>query len=108
MANAPGGYRIRVYADIDWVPAGAGGAALGQSQSQDPGYGQAANPGAVGVAQTRRYQAAESVPGGNAPTLANILTALQSIATDLAGATGTPIITAAELAIIQGWASGNP
>jgi hypothetical protein len=40
-------------------------------------------------------------------TLANINTALTSIVADLAGASGTPLITPAMIAQIQAWASGG-
>ncbi len=102
-------YRVRAFFDIDWVGDGAGTVlGGGQSQANNPGFTGAAGTGSVGGAQTRRYQTAEQIPGGDTPTLANILTALQSCASDLAGASGTVLITAAELAIIQGWSSGNP
>ena len=90
-------YRLRLIAWFDWVPDGAGGAALGQLQGQNPGLG------TVGVAQSRRYQQMEAVPGLDAPTAANFSTALTNGATDL-----NTQITAAELAILQGWATGLP
>jgi len=101
MAN-PGGYRIRLTADFDWVPAGAGGAALGQSQSNNPGFGASLLAGAVGNAQTLKLIVAEQVPGGNAPTSGNFTTALSSGATDLA-----TLITAAILAQMQAWSTGG-
>ncbi len=103
MAAAPGGYRIVIQANYQWVPAGAAGAALGQMQANNPGMGASLIPGAVGNAQTLQHIQGEQVPGSNAPTLANFTTALQSGATDLAAQ-----ITAAVLAQMQGWASGNP
>lgn len=108
---AQGRYMVRAYYDVCWIPAGTGPALLlPGSESNSPGYGQAGLPGPAPVAQTRRYQAAEVVVAATptAPTLAEIDTALKSLADDIAGATGTPAITAAELAIIQGWSSGNP
>jgi hypothetical protein len=102
-------YRVRCYIDIDWVGDG-GGTVLGGgiSQANNPGFTGADGSGSVGVAQTRRYQTSEQIPGGDAPTLANILTALQSCASDFAAASGTVKITAAELALIQAWATGGP
>jgi hypothetical protein len=105
-------YRLRVYCDFDWVPDGAAGAALGQSQANNPGFAAALNPGAVGNAQTLRLQVAESVPGGDSPTGANFNTALSSAATDL----GTLLTTAGAfsggaatpLTLIQAWSTGGP
>ena len=105
-------YRIRVYADVDWVPDGSGMATLGQNQSNDPGVGSALGAGAVGNAQTLRLQVAESVPGGDSPTSGNFNTAFTNAATDLgtlmttagaySGGTATP------LSIAQGWSTGLP
>lgn len=104
-----GGVRIRVYADFDYVGAGIGPAGLGQSQANNPGQGQGLNPQIVGNAQTMRQQVGEEVLGaGGAITLAQIQTALVAIANDLAGASGTPIITPAILAQINAWSTGGP
>lgn len=101
--------KVRVYVDFDSFAAGAGPSGLGAGFSNNPGFGQAGNLGASGASQTRRYQAAEVVLGsGGAITLAQIQAALVAIANDIAGASGTPIITAAELAIINGWNTGQP
>ena len=55
------------------------------------------------------FQDAEPVPGtSGAITLANINTALAAAVTTLAGASGTPLITAAQLAQINAWNSGSP
>lgn len=95
---------------IAWVPAGAGGAAMGQAQANVPGQGQTLQPHSIGNAQSRKYIVAEAIPvsAGANPTLANINTALTSVVSDLAASSGTPIITAAELAIIDGWSTGLP
>jgi hypothetical protein len=52
---------------------------------------------------------ATMVPGtAGAITEANLLTALQTIASDFAAATGTPLITADILAQINAWQTGSP
>jgi hypothetical protein len=98
---------------IGWVSDGGGGnATLGQYQANIPGQGQTQQPHMTFVAQMRQYIVGEPVPiaagSEGSVTLANIKTALDAISVDLAGSTGAPIITPAELAIIQGWASGGP
>lgn len=102
-------YVVRAFYEICWIGDG-GGTVLGggQSQANNPGFTGADGSGSVASAQMRRYQTAEQIPGGDAPTLANILTALNSCASDLAAASGTVKITAAELALIQAWATGGP
>ncbi len=102
MVAQPGGYRINLTANFQWVPAGAGGAALGQQQSNVPGMGGTVIPGAYGNAQTLQLIVGEQVPGGNAPTAGNFNTALTNGATDL----GT-LITAAILAQMQAWSTGG-
>lgn len=98
---------------IGWTSDGGGGnATLGQFQANVPGQGQAEQPRMVFLAQVRQYIVGEPVPvapgSEGSVTLANIKTALDAVSADYAGSTGTPIITPAELAIIQGWASGLP
>lgn len=101
--------RMRVYVDFDMLGAGQGPSGLGAGFSNNPGYGQAGNAGTTGGAQTMRQQAGELVLGtAGSITLAQIDTALKAAADDLAGASGTPIITPALLAIINGWNTGNP
>lgn len=114
-------YRIRVTLDVDWIPDGGYQSFLGINQSNNPGYNNTLAAGAVGMAQTAELMISEQVPGGDAPTLANFLTALQNAANDLAGTPplgGTPIFSqpgalygqspATPLAIIQGFATGQP
>lgn len=101
-------YRARMIVDLDWVPDGSGNTFIGQFQANNPGQGGVEQPMVVGMAQSRRYTVAEGIPGGDAPTLANINTALTNCVADLAAASGVVVITAAELAIIQGWATGQP
>ena len=98
---------------IGWVPQGSGNTFIGQgAQANVPGQGQTQVARINFEAQVRQYIAGESVPvavgSEGSVTLANINTALTNIVTDFAGASGTPIITAAELALIQGWATGSP
>ncbi len=112
--------RIRVTVDIDQLMPGAGGALLGQNQSNDPGYGGTLAAGAAGASQTLELMVAETVPGGDTPTLANFLTALTAAANDLAGtpASGGLAIMSqpgawggnpgTPLAIVQAWPTGGP
>ena len=98
---------------IVWAPDGSGNTFLAQAQANIPGQGQTQQPHVGLFAQVRGYRVAEPVlgvgPGKEAAvTLANINAALTAAVFDFAGATGTPIITPAELAIIQGWPSGQP
>lgn len=101
--------KMRVYVDFDAMAVGGGTVMLGGLYANDPGQTQNGYPSAAGNAQTLRLQVGETIVGysGNV-TLAEIQTALVAIANDLAGATGTPIITAATLATINGWATGGP
>lgn len=97
-------YMVRTYVDVCWVGEGMGPAGLGTNMSNSPGYGASATPGQMPNAQTMRFQAAEMVPGTfDAPTAANIGTAITSTATDIQGQ-----ITAAIIAQIDAWATGGP
>jgi hypothetical protein len=101
--------RIEVELRIMQVGRGTGTALMGQSQGNNPGVGQLAAPGALGNAQMLFMNDAAVVPGtSGSVTLANVLTALQTIASDFAAASGTPLITAALLAQINAWQTGNP
>jgi hypothetical protein len=101
---------LQVDVNIFWVPQGSGNTFLEQSQAAVAGQGQPIQPHAGRVAQRRLYVDFEGIPvaagSEGSVTLANINTALANATAALAGA-GTPIITPAELAIIQGWASGG-
>lgn len=109
VAPVTAAVKLRVYVDIDAVAVGGGTSMLGGMYANDPPQGQAGYPIAAGNAQTMRLQVSEAVLGYNgAITLAQIDTALKAASDDLAGATGTPIITTATLATINGWATGNP
>ncbi len=101
--------RIEVELRVMQVPRG-GGTVLSQgAQGNNPGVGPLAYTGAVGNAQMKFYNDATLVPGtAGAITLANLLTALQAIASDFAAASGTVIFTAAEIAEINGWQAGSP
>lgn len=104
-----GAVKIRLYADFDRVAPGGGSVMLGGMYANDPPQGQSGYPIAAGNAQTKRFQVAEMVLGYNGSmTEAQILTALQTLASDLAAATGTPIITTSILAELNGWATGLP
>lgn len=109
VAAITGAVKLRVYVDIDAMAIGGGSVMLGGLYANDPGQTQSLYPSAAGNAQTMRLQVGETVLGysGNI-TLAEIDTALKAVADDLAGATGTPIITAATLATINGWTTGSP
>jgi hypothetical protein len=102
---------LQVDVNICWAPAGGGNTFLEQQQAAVAGQGQSQYPHVGRVAQRRLYIDAEAIPvatgSEGSVTLANINTALTNAVTALAGASGTPIITPAELAIIQGWASGG-
>jgi hypothetical protein len=101
--------RIGVELRIMQVPAGTGPVLMGQSQGNNPGVGPLAGPGTVGNAQMLFMNDATFVPGTNGSvTLANFLTALQTMASDFASATGTPLITPALLAQINAWSTGSP
>lgn len=94
---------------IEAVGAGTGPSGLGGLNADDPSYGQSESPGAAPIAQTMYFQDSEVIPGTDgAVTLANIKTALDNMATALAGATGTPKITTTDLAEINAWFTGSP
>jgi len=113
-------YAVILEARIGWVGDGVGSNFLGINQSNNPGFTALLSPGAVRLAQEGTLMSAEAVPGGDAPTLANFLTALTNAANDLAGTptAGTvPLFSQpgamfgdprTPLAIIQSWATGNP
>jgi hypothetical protein len=101
--------RIEVELRIMQVPRGGGTAMMGQNQGNNPGVGQLAAPGALGNAQMLFMNDAAVVPGtSGSVTLANINTALTTMVADFAAATGSPLITAALLAQINAWQTGNP
>lgn len=101
--------RLRCQWRVEAVGAGTGPAGLGGLNADDPAYGQNLYPGAAPIAQTTYFQDAEVIPGTDGSiTLANIKTASDAASTTLAGSTGTPLITAAQLAIINSWFSGSP
>jgi hypothetical protein len=82
-----------------------------QEQSNNPGQGGGTTilPIIMPIDQFMFFQDAEPVPGtAGAVTLANINTALTNAVTALAGASGTPRITAALLATINAWNAGSP
>ncbi len=101
--------RIEVELRIMQVGAGTGTTLMGQSQGNNPGVGPLAGPGSLGNAQMLFMNDATMVPGTSGSiTEANLLTALQTIASDFAAASGTPLITADILATINAWQTGSP
>lgn len=114
---------LQVNVEIMWVTGGTGGTFLEQEQAAVAGQGQLQNinpgigfestglPHAGRVAQSMTVRDFEAIPvaAGNegSVTLANINTALTNAVTALAGATGTPRITPARIAIIQNWSTGG-
>jgi hypothetical protein len=107
---ASGAIGIRITIDIDYIGAGTGVTLMGQAQGDNPGIGSAAGPGSVGNGQTLRLlDKVAPVPGTpGALTVANFNTALTTAVSDFAAASGTPIITAALLAQINGFFTGSP
>ena len=101
-------YKLRVTVDLDYTGQSGGGDEIGfvgPGLSNNPGYTNAFTAGAVGIAQTMELLVSEQVAGGDTLTLANILTALQNAANDLAGTPpngGTAIFSQ-----VGGW-GGNP
>ena len=91
-------FRLRYYVDVDWVGDGTGGTGQGQLQANNP------VAGAVGMAQTMRFQGGQYVPGGDTPSGANFTTATTAMGTDISN----QINVAAILAQIQAWATGGP
>lgn len=101
--------RIEVEVRFMQVPAGGGTVLMGQAQGNNPGVGPLASIGSLGNAQMLFMNDATPVPGTSGSiTKANILTALQAIASDFAAASGTTLITADILAQINGWQTGQP
>lgn len=107
MANMA--LRISTRIRIEAIPVGTGPAGLGGLNADDPAYGGSQQPGTAPYAQTKYFQDSVSVPGtAGSISLANINTALTQAVADYAAASGTTIITAADLATINSWFSGNP
>lgn len=106
--TAPIALRVSARIRVEAIPAGAGPAGLGGLNADDPAYGQSQSPGAAPIAQTLYIQDAAQVPGTpGSITVANIKTAMDQVATDIAGSSGSPLVTAAILAQINGWFTGN-
>jgi hypothetical protein len=100
-------YRVEVTVDISYVGRGRGGTGMVPSPMGNVagvgGVPVGGGPGTYSNSQTMRRIAAEIVPGTfDAPTAANIGTAISTAATDIQAQ-----ITAAVLAQIQGWATGS-
>jgi len=100
---------IEVELRVRQMPRGGGTVMMGQSQGNNPGFGTGAGPGANGFAQMKFFNDATVVPGtAGAITKANLLTALETIASDFAAASGTTLFTTDLIAEINGWQSGDP
>jgi hypothetical protein len=101
---------VQVYVEVMWAPAGGGNTFMEQQQASIGGQGQSQYPHIGRMAQYRRYVDDEPVPvatgSEGSVTVANIKTAIDAASTAIAG-TGSPLISASELAMIQGWASGG-
>ena len=99
---------VNVTVDFVQVGAGTGSSMLGQAQANVPGQGQSEQPHAIGSGQTMRLSVCEPVAGtAGSYALSDILTALETCASDLAGASGTPIIDATTLAQLNAWETGG-
>ncbi len=100
---------IEVELRVMQLPRGAGTAGSGPAQSNSPGVGPLASVRSLGDAQMKFFNDATLVPGtSGAITKANLLTALQTIASDFAAASGTTLFTTALIAEINGWQTGSP
>lgn len=103
MAAAPYAYGIRVKVDVVGVPAGAGGMTVPDSQVLSffpSATGSNASSSASGLPNVGMGQFVP-VPGGNAPTAANFLTAQTNAMADINAQ------IAAAITQIQNWASGG-
>ena len=106
-------YMLKVEVTYGWVPDGAGGAGIGQLQSNMPGFGAApGTPGTVFAAQTASDMTGVAVPGGDSPSGANFQTALNSAAsqlyTNLTTTNAVPGFTSGTLlAQVQGFSTGG-
>ena len=100
---------VQVEVRICEVPAGSTGVQVQQNQSNNPGQGQSQLPIIMPLGQFKYYQDSEQIYGtAGAVTLANIDTALKAAADTIAGASGTPLISVADLATINAWQTGSP
>jgi hypothetical protein len=106
-------YRVRAVFIYEWLADGAGSALTGQMQADQPGYGAAGVPGAIGVAQTYSDIVGEVVPGGDSPSGANFQTAINLLATDeytrfITAGSAPGFTNGTPLALVQAWSTGNP
>jgi hypothetical protein len=103
---------VEVECRVGWAPDGSGNTYMAQQQANIPGQGTSNSPRIAFMAQVLQFIVAEGVPvapgSESSVTLANLASAINQCATDLAGSGASSIITPANLATIQGWASGNP
>ena len=106
---AAGNLIVMLELRIAQVQGGATAVQVQQQQGNNPGQGQSQVPIIMPLDQFKFYMDAEPVPGtAGAITLANINTALTNAVTTLAGASGTPLISATDLATINAWNTGSP
>lgn len=103
---------IKTEVTYGWAPAGAGGAGVGQPQSNFPGTGATPGSGYVFVGQSASDIVGEAVPGGDSPSGANFQTAINAAATDLytrlTTANAVPGFTSGTLlAQVQAWSTGG-
>lgn len=119
---------VEIEVRFGWINAGGGNTLLAQQQANVPGQGNPTSPAVasgLGVAQATgqlartafsaqvmQFISFEPVPvaagSEGSVTVANLNTALTNAIADITGASGTPFINAAVLAVIQGWATGGP
>jgi hypothetical protein len=92
-------YQLSYSVSVDYVPDGAGGEQIANSQTLQF-FPSASNPGGLGRV-TVGYGAGTPVPGGAAPTQANFNTACSNMATDIEAQ------IAANLARILAFATGG-
>lgn len=100
---------VQVEVRIAQVGAGTGAVLVEQNQSNNPGQGQSQIAIAMPTEQFMYFQDAEQVYGtAGSVTLAQINTALTAAVATIAGSTGTPLISTANLATINAWQTGSP
>lgn len=100
---------VMVEVRIARVAAGTAAVLVQQEQSNNPGQGQTPLSILMPMDQFLFEQDAEQIYGTDgAITLAQIRTALVAAADAIAGSSGTPRLSAADLAKINAWATGGP
>lgn len=106
---AAGQLIVQVEVRICQVQAGTTAVQVQQNQSNNPGQGQSQLAITMPIDQFMYKQDAEQVYGtAGSITLAQINTALTAAVAAIAGSTGTPLISTADLATINAWQTGSP